>query len=176
MKLDDMAQTRRFAPSNVHIIAAPLAVLWALGCASSPPPAEAPTETAAASESEEESQEIRPEASATPSSLQLVEATAAQIASRWKTEKAIEDGQVLSVRLKLDGKSAIVLGDKNGGRVLTGMDAVNHKTDVLVEITKESADAIAEGGSTIHDVYKTGALVIDNASGFELFLGYIDDE
>jgi hypothetical protein len=143
------------------IISLPLAA-----CAGSSPPAESPGA---------DSTEATAEPNADPSALTLANAVATQIASRWNTEKAAAAEEDLTLRVKVDGMSAIVVGNREGAHTLTGSDAVNTEPDVLVEMDKEAANLIAEGRATLHSVHSEDKLTTTNEPGLARFLEYLDE-
>ncbi len=140
------------------------------GCTASPP---ASSPTAGEGSPEEESPALRPEASMAPSSLRLVEALATKVASKWKTEQAIEDEISLFVRFRLEGKSAAVKAGAQGAYAVVGSEAATTHADVTVDIAHVDADAIAQGDASLFSVKESGNLTIDNPDGFDLFLNYL---
>lgn len=157
--------------------------LWCVGlsiaCVTQPPAASAaaakPQEEAIPAESESAATGQGTESTQLPSALLLVEAVAAQVASRWKTEAAIAQEVVLSVRFRVDGMSAVVLGNELGGQVITGLEGANSPVDMVVELSMEDANAIANAGSDLHAVKAAGTIKTDNDQGLDRFLQFIDD-
>lgn len=139
-----------------------------LGCggskpASDPSAAEASAESSGAG------------ADAAASSLQLVQAAAQTEAARWSADRARAKEQELSLKLVVEGKSAIIVGQGDGSHVLTGVDAVNATPDIVVELSKEDANAIANGESTLKKLNAAGRVQTNNEQGLELFFEFLDE-
>ncbi len=108
--------------------------------------------------------------------MHLAEAVAAELAASWVTERAAKEQVELTVRIRVGDKSAAVVGKGDGAFTLTGADAVNTKPDVVIELTLEDADAVAEGGSSLKELTAAGKVKTDNDQGLEFFLKYVDEK
>lgn len=138
------------------------------GCTASStqaPPADAVTEEPAPSKTESSTSDDL-------SSLDLVTATAEQLASRWDAAMAAEQQVELSIRVKIEGKSAMVVGSAQGARVLTGGDAVNTVADVTLEIARADAEALVAGHRQLKELKKQGKVQTDNEQGLDWFLQF----
>lgn len=112
------------------------------------------------------------EESAEPSKLKLAEAVAAQIAATWATEHAAKEKVELTLRIRVDDMSAVVVGKGDGAYTLTGIEAVNTKPDVVIDIAREDAEALAEGGVSLKQLKEAGKVKTDNDQGLDFFLAY----
>jgi hypothetical protein len=147
------------------------ASLLVSACASSPPPAAAPAAEASAEPAPPPQDPA--EESAAPSELHLVQAAANQIASGWFTEKAAKEKVELALKIRVDDMSAVVVGKGDGAFTLTGVEAVNTKPDVVIELSREDADALAEGGASLKSLKAAGKVKSDNDQGLDFFISYM---
>lgn len=145
-----------------------LGVMGGLGCASSSQEAEAPPSSeASASPAQDPAEE-----SAAPSKQKLAEAVAAQVAATWDAEKAAKEKVELTLRVRVEAMSAVVVGKGDGAHTLTGIDAVNTKPDVVVDLSREDAEALAEGQTGLRQLKEAGKAQTDNDQGLDFFLSY----
>lgn len=112
------------------------------------------------------------EESAAPSEQKLAEAVAAQLAATWNSEKAAQEKVEFTLRIRVDDMSAVVVGKGDGAHTLTGIDAVNTKPDVVLDLSREDAGALAEGGTTLKQLKEAGKAKTDNDQGLDFFLSY----
>jgi len=112
------------------------------------------------------------EPSAAPTKQKLAEAVAAQVAATWNAEKAAKEKVELTLKIKVEDMSALVVGKGDGAYTLTGKDAVNTKPDVGIDLSREDADALAEGGSSLKALKDAGKVKTDNEQGLDFFLTY----
>jgi len=145
------------------------ALVLGTGCASStkqaeaPPPSEAPPVVPPQDPAEE---------SAEPTKQKLAEAAAAQIVATWDTEKAAKEKVELTLRVRVDDMSAAVAGKGDGAYTLTGVEAVNTKPDVVIDLAREDAEVLAEGGTSLKQLKEAGKVKTDNEQGLDFFLSY----
>jgi len=152
-----------------------VSALGLLACGGTAAPAEAPPSAAASAEPSKAPPPQDPaEESVAPDKQSLAQGAAAQIASHWATERAAKEKIELAVRIRVEDMSAVVVGKGDGAYTLTGVDAVNTKPDVVVDLTQEQAKAIAEGTATLKGLRAAGQVKTDNEQGLDWFLGYID--
>lgn len=142
-------------------------------CASSPPPAASPTPAAEASATPAPPPQDPAEESAAPTELHLAQAAAAQLASSWATEKAAKEKVELALKVRVDDMSAVVVGKGDGAYTLTGVEAVNTKPDVTIDLSREDADALAQGGSSLKSLKEAGKVKSDNEQGLDFFITYL---
>lgn len=163
--VDMMVRTRAVA-CNMGL--GVLGVMAVLGCASSSQEAAAPPSAEASAPPPQDPAEE----SAAPSKQKLAEAVAAQVAATWDTEKAAKEQVELTLRLRVEAMSAVVVGKGDGAYTLTGIDAVNTKPDVVVDLSREDAAALAEGETGLRQLKEAGKVQTDNDQGLDLFLSY----
>ena len=103
----------------------------------------------------------------------MAQAAAAQLASSWATEKAAKEKVELALKVRVDDMSAVVVGKGDGAYTLTGVEAVNTKPDVTIDLSREDADALAQGGSSLKSLKEAGKVKSDNEQGLDFFITYL---
>lgn len=161
--------TRKYWVSVLGSLIVVGGAVFSVGCAGSAKEAE----TAPSADAAPEAPAQEPaEESAAPSEQKLAEAVAAQLAATWNSEKAAQEQVEFTLRIRVDDMSAVVVGKGDGAHTLTGIDAVNTKPDVVLDLSREDAGALAEGATTLEQLKEAGKAKTDNEQGLEFFLSY----
>lgn len=104
--------------------------------------------------------------------LSTVEELAQKVSGSWDVEKAKAEEAMLSLKVRVDQKSAMVVA---GGevKVVLGAEAATSSADVTVDVPYEKAREIVEGKATFKG--SIDAFTVDNQQGLQRFLQFVKD-
>ncbi len=104
--------------------------------------------------------------------LSTVEELAQKVSGSWDADKAKTEEAMLSLKVRVDHKSALVVAGSEV-KVVLGAEAATSAADITVDVPYDNAREIVEGKATFKG--SIDAFTVDNQQGLERFLRFVKD-
>lgn len=108
----------------------------------------------------------------TESALVLARGVAQRTAELYDRSKAASEDIYLRLRIRVVGKPASLLAEREHIQVLTGAEGAR-AADMTVELSKQQARAIVDGDASLRSLVQSGETQTDNEQGLARFLEFI---
>lgn len=104
--------------------------------------------------------------------LSTVEELAQKLSGSWDVDKAKAEEAMLSIKVRVDQKSAMVVAGSEV-KVVLGAEAATSSADITVDVPYDKAREIVEGKATFKGSIES--FTVDNQQGLERFLHFVKD-